>query len=383
MQHRKTSKILAIGYSVRYIVCSGIRAGYELHAADAFGDLDTRRCASTYFPLNPLQLHADVQRLKGLIHEMDHVILGSGLERLELDFLPVEERGKILGNTPEKTREVANKAWLAFKLDDLGIPHPRTFTGRELTEGNVKHVRYPVVAKPAYGGGGTANFFCKTEKELNRCAQQLPEFLFQEYIRGKNASVSLISSKREACSVSVNEQLIGLDTLAAPAPFVYCGNITPFVTPFSDKLCERAEGLIEDLGLIGSNGVDFVVTDDEHYVIEVNPRFQGSLDTVELSTDVNLLAECMKAVKGDLSLAHVRPKRYSVKAIVFAERDGEVLENFAGLAGSIVDIPERGRRVRRGEPIATGIGVGLSREIAFAEAMKHVARIKAGVGYIT
>jgi len=45
----------------------------------------------------------------------------------------------------------------------------------------------------------------------------------------------------------------------------------------------------------------------------------------------------------------------------------------------IVDIPEKGRIVKQGEPIATGIGIGDNREEAVAEAMKNVERIKASI----
>jgi predicted ATP-grasp superfamily ATP-dependent carboligase len=372
-------KIVVIGYSVRYIICSGSRAGYEMYAADAFGDVDTKRCAKKYFLLNPLQLHADIKLLKKEIGKVDGMIIGSGFERADFDFLNAEDRRKILGNAPEKMKEVANKEWLSSRLDDLGIPHPLTYTGGEIVEGEekAKHFHYPVVAKPAYGGGGTANFFCNDEKELVRWAKQLPDFLYQEYIKGEHTSVSLISSKREAISVSVNEQLIGLDSLCAPGPFVYCGNISPFVTKISEQMCEVAEELAMKLELIGSNGVDFVVTDDELFVIEVNPRFQGSLDTVELSTGLNLVDAHVKAAKGNLLTERVEAKRYAAKAIVFAKQEGVVMINFD--PSGIVDIPEKGRIVKLGEPIATGIGIGDSRESAFAEAMEKVVRIKAGV----
>ena len=388
-KERKALKILAIGYSVRHIVCSGSRAGYEMYAADAFGDVDTRRCATRYFPLNPLQLHADVKHLKAEIEEADGIIIGSGFESADFGFLTVKDRKKIVGNTPELTREVSNKAWLSSRLDDLGIPHPLSYTGREIAEGEgeweekakLKDFHYPVVAKPVYGGGGTANFFCIDEKELIHWAKLFPEFLFQEYINGTHASVSLISTEHEAISVSVNEQLIGLDSVYAPGPFAYCGNISPFVTKSSERMCEIAEFLTTELGLVGSNGIDFVVTDDVPFVIEVNPRFQGSLDTVELSTglNLNLVDASMKAVRGDLLVERVEAKRYAAKTIVFARQEGVVMGNLDMGVQGIVDIPEKGRIVKQGEPIATGIGIGDSREEAVAEAMSNVKRIKAGV----
>jgi len=381
------TKILAIGYSARHIVCSGSRAGYEMSAADSFGDVDTRRCATRYFLLNPLQLHADVKHLKAEIEEADGIIIGSGFESADFGFLTVKDRKKIVGNTPKKTREVSNKAWLSSRLDDLGIPHPLSYTGREIAEGEekekakLKDFHYPVVAKPVYGGGGTANFFCIDEKELIHWAKLFPDFLFQEYINGTHASVSLISTEHEAISVSVNEQLIGLDSVYAPGPFAYCGNISPFITKSSERMCEIAEFLTTELGLVGSNGIDFVVTDDVPFVIEVNPRFQGSLDTVELSTglNLNLVDASMKAVRGDLLVERVEAKRYAAKTIVFARQEGVVMGNLDRNVQGIVDIPEKGRIVKQGEPIATGIGIGDSREEAVAEAMSNAERIKAGV----
>ena len=375
-------KILAIGYSVRHIVCSGSRAGYEMYAADAFGDVDTKRCAREYYPLDPLQLHAELKTLKNEIDKVDGMIIGSGFENADFSFLNEEDMRKILGNAPEKTKEISNKAWLSSRLDDLGIPHPLTYTGRALAEmiaeGERIPLHYPVVAKPAYGGGGTANFLCHNEKELIRWATQLPDFLYQEYIKGKHASVSTISTKRAAMTVCLNEQLIGVYSLSAPGPFVYCGNISPFVTKFSDRVCVLAEELTSELGLLGSNGVDFVITDDGPFVIEVNARLQGSLDTVERSTGLNVVDAHVKAVRGELP-EQVAAKRYAVKAIVFAKQEGVVIENLEVDREGIVDIPEKGRIVKPGEPIATGIGIGDSRESACADAMRNVERIKAGV----
>jgi predicted ATP-grasp superfamily ATP-dependent carboligase len=376
------SKILALGFSVRHIVCSGSRAGYEMYAADAFGDVDTKQCAKNYFPLDPLQLHAELKNLEETIHTVDGLIIGSGFESADFSCLAEKNRKKILGNTPEKVKEISNKAGLSSRLDDLGIKHPLTYTGRALAKMIDERVRiplhYPIVAKPAYGGGGTANFLCNTEKELIRCAQQLPDVLYQDFIKGQHASVSVILTKRAARAVSVNEQLIGVTSLSAPGPFVYCGNISPFATTFSNQLCELAEELTSDLGLLGSNGVDFVVTENGPVVIEVNARLQGSLDTVERSTGLNIVTAHVNAIKRELP-ERVAAKRYAVKAIVFANHEGVVLDNFDAVSEGIVDIPEKGRVVKQGEPVATGIGVGNSRHSACADAMRNIERIKAGL----
>jgi len=234
-----------------------------------------------------------------------------------------------------------------------------------------------VVAKPAHGGGGIANFLCSNETELVRYAQQLPEFLFQEYIKGAHASVSTLSTRKATIAVAVNEQMIGWNSLYAPGPFVYCGNITPFRTKYSARACEIAELLAVEFGLVGSNGVDFVISGEGPVVIEVNPRIQGSLDSVERSTGLNIVAASVNAVRDGVLPERVVAKRYAAKVIAFANQDGRVSANFGGTG--IVDIPEVGRAINEGEPIATAIGVGGGRDGAVGEAMERIARINAGV----
>jgi predicted ATP-grasp superfamily ATP-dependent carboligase len=93
-----------------------------------------------------------------------------------------------------------------------------------------------------------------------------------------------------------------------------------------------------------------------------------------------LLDAQVNAVRGDLP-ERVEMKGYAAKAITFAKREGIVLEGFE-MGSGIVDIPEKGRILKHGEPIATGIGIGKSRKDACAEAMERVAWIQAGVRYL-
>ncbi|UYZ39391.1 MAG: ATP-grasp domain-containing protein [Candidatus Methanospirare jalkutatii] len=393
-------RLLALGYSVRHIACSGARAGYEMLSADAFGDADTRECSSAFFFLNFSSQHLDLRHLEHLADAVDGVLVGSGLENAAFGKLAE----KVLGNSPEKMREVANKAKLAERLADLGIPHPKTFTQETLSQ-----ARFPLIAKPLFGGGGVANFLCRNERELLNAARQ-GNLIFQEFIEGKIASVSVISTGKEAVSLCVNEQLAGLKSLFCEHPFTYCGNISPFKTKFADKMCEIAEFLVLELGLKGSNGVDFVVNDDGFFVLEVNPRFQGSLETVEHCTGLNVVSAHLKACEGELPpKQRGAEEKYAARLILFAERDCVVeadLRRFCGgneekmlekgvgggeergreegkeersAGGWIADIPQRGRVLRRGEPVASGLGVARSREEAIKKAREVILCVRRNI----
>lgn len=347
-------KFLVVGFNTRYIVCSGARAGYEMHAADEFDDVDLCRCAKSIAPIGNWK-----ERIVSL--RPDAVILASGFER-------VRPKGvRVLNNCHATMKKVTNKVWLAEKLGSLGIPHPEVYDAR---------IKYPVIAKPVFGAGGYRNFIVESEKDLPKKDEFRKDFFVQQFIRGKVASVSLISTRDEVKSVAVNESLSGRRDLGQQAQFGYCGNITPFVTKHAKKLCEIAERIIRELRLVGSNGVDFILAKDGIYVIDVNPRFQGSLDTVEAATGINLFDAHVKSFDGILADAKkpLGSTPTAAKLIVFAEKDCLVKKSLD--ADGIVDVPRVGKVIKKGEPIATAIGTGKCRKDALASSWGEVEYIK-------
>lgn len=385
-------RILVAGYSVRHIACSGARAGYEIIAADAFGDVDLRRCACAYMPLDEFlkilkRQHAGESvnsdaNLKGV----DAIILSSGVETTSLRASPLRGK-KILCNDERRMKEVSNKLWLAKKLESVGILHPKTFSKEEVEEKlqSGAHLRFPLVVKPIFGGGGLEISMCFKESELRRflSSASSQNFIFQEFVKGEHTSVSVLSSKNDAISISANEQLLGMPELGTRRPFLYCGNISPLDERKLGRSASRMKGLAEDvvkeLRLIGSNGVDFVSSEKEDFVIEVNPRFQGSLDTVELALNVNIFDAHVKAFDGRISLDErkLAPKRYAARLVVFAERPVRV-ERSLDVRG-VVDVPEVGREIRSEEPIASALCTGETRAKALANAMQVVKFIKSCV----
>lgn len=345
-----TFRVLIVGYSIRYIAASAKRAGYEVHCIDYFEDIDLKRCAEVY-PLGDIATEKELQSyIDGLGVEFDAIILGSGFERFRL-------RGNVLNNNSKIMEEVTNKRLLAGKLSKLGIRHPMTYS--------LSDPQYPAIAKPLFGAGGIDIY------PVN-CEDDLPEddsFLLQEFITGIPVSVSIISTGDDATAIAVNEQIIGEKKFSQMLPFGYCGSITPFLTNYSDEVCKVAEELVLDLGLIGTNGVDFILTKDGPYVIEVNPRFQATLDTIELATEMNIFDAHIKAFDGKMPQKK-KVKRYAAKTIVFTDEEFELRSDLD--REGILDISPVGRVIPMGDPVATAIGVGENRTEALHSMMENV-----------
>ena len=286
-------RILAIGINIRHIAGSASRAGHEVFAVDCYGDRDLRVWAKETAVMAHRALAEDMAESISFYVEKfrpDAVVLGPGLEEASVRGVPV------LNNPPEKTALVSDKLWLAGWLERNGFPFIKTRPAAALDD-----LRFPFLVKPRKGAGGVGCRIVETPSDLQTpeaAAQGEEEMIAQELISGRAASVSVIGSGREARAIAVNEQLIGIPWAGAKG-FRYSGNITPLAPPHC-AIGPMAEEIIARLGLLGSNGIDFLLTKKGPVVVEVNCRFQGSLDTVEAATGQNVFQAHLQSFAGRL-----------------------------------------------------------------------------------
>ncbi len=361
-------KVLIIGNSTRSMVCSARKAGYTVYALDNFCDLDMRECADRSQFLGNMPDNR-IPEMVSSYGDFDAVVLGPGFERLNFN--------NALNNSLSVMEETNDKLKTADKLSSMDIPHPHTESLNK-----AKGEKFPLMIKPRSGSGGMRNFKIKNEDELAdfKAREGAGDFIAQEFVDGIPCSASLISTGNEAVVVALNEQLIGIPWLTG-LPFAYCGNITPFRTEFSHDMIKYARDIAVEFGLVGSNGVDFILTEKGVMVIEVNPRFQGSIDTVELSRGINIFDAHVKSFSGKLP----GPGEYSCfagKAILYANKKFVVNERLSEELircmhmNRAADIPGAGWVVRPDEPVTTLIGTGKTRRSVLEKLAKYAHNIR-------
>jgi predicted ATP-grasp superfamily ATP-dependent carboligase len=377
--------ILVIGFNTRNVVCSASRAGYTVCSIDAFCDLDLRECAyaSAFLECRTVQeLHQlEASRIKAQMAEFglefDALVPGSGLETLDHNDFSCP----VLASSPDAMQKASDKLYLSKRLEALGVPHPRCYSPEELDA-----IEYPVMVKPASGGGGIFNRVAKSRQELLAILEELyglnPELteqtvVIQEFLEGIPSSVSLLSTKNEALSVAVNEQLIGIPWLSR-LPFAYCGNITPFRTDQAEEMEALAEELVLEFKLLGSNGVDFLVSKKGPVVLEINPRFQGSLDTVEKAMNINLFEAHAGCFKGELPEKH-EAKCFAARGVIYSDRelfiDRKLMDLILKEKGA--DIPSEGTVAEPDGPLTSLFACTSTREEAVLSLKRGANRIKA------
>jgi hypothetical protein len=286
----------------------------------------------------------------------DAVVLGPGLEEISV------KGARVLNNPPEKAALVSDKLWLSHWLERKGFPFIRT-------QSTLDGLRFPVVIKPRKGAGGVG---CRlvhiaTEIEFDE------SLIAQEMVEGLPASVSVIGNGLEAQAVAVNEQLIGASWTGAEG-FRYCGNITPLEAP-DLGICEMAEDIVAELKLVGSNGVDFLLTDSGPVVVEVNPRFQGSLDSVELATGQNIFQAHLQSFSKVLPGGRMKiPSFAAGRAIIYASRDMQIEEDLS--ASWATDVPGHGCKIGKDDPILSILATGKGRKEVMALLTERAATLR-------
>lgn len=355
-----------------------------MYAIDAFCDQDTVGCciATKELPKDLDIRSKDAEdtifnMIKGFEVDFDALIPGSGFESMNFSSLPYP----VLASEPEHIQMVQDKFTLSHRLAESGYPHPHVYENI-----NCKPDRFPVIIKPRKGGGGIFNRIARSEQELVAAVTDIMEdepsfchsdLMMQEFIEGIPSSVSLIASKDKVVAVAVNEQMIGVPWLTR-MQFAYCGNITPYEGNYTEEMCNISEKLVRELGLMGSVGIDFIVKEDGPEIIEINPRFQGSLDTVELATGINLFEAHIKAFEGEVPERREEIKKYAGRCIIYASK--ELILNTQVLdlmhQQNIADIPQPGYIAYEDYPVTSLLCTAANRKEVFDSLRRDSGKIK-------
>jgi predicted ATP-grasp superfamily ATP-dependent carboligase len=384
--------LLLVGVDLSSLAISARKAGFEVYAADYFGDVDLIKLSKKQYSIvnqenqhstgkfeeqyNPQKFINMVEKL-AQNNKFDGMLLSSGLDDSHKVLTDLDKKCKLIGNSPKVIREVRNREHFYNQLKNLKINHPLTKIVNNIDDAVVeaKDLGYPIMIKPSVGFAGSGIRKVSNKKQLvkellNQFSTNIPHIILQEFIKGVPTSVSFLANDTESILVCVNEQLLGFENTHQPEPFGYCGNITPYNTNKStlEKYQRIVKKISKSFKLIGSNGIDITLTKDNiPYVIEVNPRFQGSIGCVERVLDINLVKMHITACKEKrLPQKIAYPSRYSTRLILYTPK--KIIAPNLVSKPYLTDIPFPGSIIEKGEPLCSIFTEGETRNQSFAEA---------------
>jgi len=360
---RRGERLLIAGVHTRPAVASARRSGYTVETAEHFGDCDTRAMAERHLSIvrqmpyrscgRVEELYSD-ERLLKLMRRLDgdRVILTTPL--------PFRSR-KLAGTDGFRMMKVSDKRYQLERLRNrVRMPESAVVGSREEALGAAEELGYPVVLKPCHGAGGSGVVLASRGAEIPELRE---EHILQRYIPGRVVSVSLLVSGGDAVPLSVTQNLHTLGTWR----FRYAGSIAPHWC--AEEALQTAVEAVCAFRLRGWCGVDLVEGRDGYYFLELNPRFQGSLDAVEGAYGVGVVEAHIAASEGELPEGMPTAERVCARLTLFAPRRVLVRRCLLGVCS---DVPVRNAVVEAGEPLATLIVRGRSR----GEVMKGLKALR-------
>ncbi|MEH6992056.1 carbamoyl-phosphate synthase large subunit [Neobacillus drentensis] len=217
----------------------------------------------------------------------------------------LEENGvKILGTSLEDLDRAENRDKFEQALVQLDIPMPLGKTALSVEEAIViaNEIGYPVLVRPSYVLGGRAMEIVYRQEELLHYMENAvkinPEHpvLIDRYLTGKEIEVDAICDGENVLIPGIMEHIerAGVhsgDSIAVYPPQTLSDRI-------KQKLVEYTEKMAKGLNIIGLLNIQYVIAEDQVYVLEVNPRSSRTVPFLSKITNVPMAKIATKAILG-------------------------------------------------------------------------------------
>ncbi len=210
----------------------------------------------------------------------------------------------ILGTSAENVDAAEDRELFDGILETCGIKRPKgssVYTAAEAKQ-NASHLGYPVLVRPSYVLGGQGMQICINDQDvdeyigiINRETQDHP-ILVDKYLQGKEIEVDAVCDGEDVVIPGIMEHIERSGIHSGDSISVYPAR----------SLSEHVKATIEDytrklatsLHVIGLINIQFIVADDEVYVIEVNPRSSRTVPYISKVTGIPIVSLATQVITG-------------------------------------------------------------------------------------
>ncbi len=325
---------------------------------------------------NPVGAYLDIDRILEVARQtgVDAVHPGYGFLSENADFAAAIEdagisfvgpRADVLIKLGDKVRARAEAVAAGLPV----IPGTEPLASVEAARSAADEIGYPVMVKASGGGGGRglrvvagpddlAEAYDSARREAGSAFGNDEVFVEKLLLRPKHIEVQVLADGEgnavhlfeRDCSIQRRHQKV---LELAPAP-----GLDPEVR---DRLCNAAARFASSVGYRNAGTVEFLMTGDDWYFIEMNPRIQVEHTVTEEVTGVDLVASQIQ-IAGGASLEDLGLRQESISTRGVAIQCRVTTENPENRF-----LPDYGRLISYRSP--GGLGVRLDAGSAFAGAL--------------
>ena len=254
-----------------------------------------------YFePLTP----EDVMQIIQVEQPVGVVVAFGGQTAIKLTQYLDQHGIRILGTSAESIDIAEDRARFDALLENFGIRRPRGMGVNTLEEAvnAAEELGYPVLLRPSYVIGGQNMTISRSKAQTVAYMEKILSggienpVLVDQYLPGIELEVDVISDGQDVLIPGIMEHIerAGVhsgDSIAVYPPF----NLNDV---FLRKICDCSEKLALALGTKGLVNIQYLIYNDELYVIEVNPRASRTVPYISKVTKVPMVDLAAKVMLG-------------------------------------------------------------------------------------
>jgi len=353
---------LVLAASCRSIARSITQAGYKCRGIDLFADWDTEKiCAVMQVADWDAAFTEAAKSPPGMQYVwgagIDNALLMHRASREHVQMFSGERCCAIVGPPLRRCRD---PFFVAEKLNQCGMP-PLALRRRKPEQGRW-------IEKPIFSGGGERVHLHPPEGITvlagEDCEAQGWSF-YQEFKPGAVYGATFIAGKQCCEFVGVCRQF---HRAVGGFQFLYSASIGPIEISelLKTKMNRMGEVVAEACGLRGWFGIDFIVNQNQVWLIEINPRYTASMEILERVSGCSLFAQHLSAFQsGVIDTALEVPQSDGSmlgKQYVFWQQPKPLrmtaglqrwLIDFADSDGFVTDIPRIDMQIEPMAPLCT------------------------------
>ena len=211
----------------------------------------------------------------------------------------------ILGTKAEDVDAAEDRELFDEILEKTRIPRASggtVFTAEEAKK-VANEIGYPVLVRPSYvlGGQGMQIAFNDDEVDefmeiINRIAQDHP-ILVDKYLQGKEIEVDAVCDGTDILIPGIMEHIERTGVHSGDSISVYPAHTIG--DDIKKKITDYTERLAQALHVVGLINIQFIVMNDEVYVIEVNPRSSRTVPYISKVTGIPIVDLATKVIIGN------------------------------------------------------------------------------------
>ncbi len=255
-----------------------------------------------YFePLTP----EDVENIVNIEKPDGAVVQFGGQTAIKLTESLMKMGVPIYGTKAEDVDAAEDRELFDQILEQTKIP--RAAGGTVFTSEEAKEVAgrlgYPVLVRPSYVLGGQGMKIAYNDQELeefidiiNRIAQDHP-ILVDKYLQGKEIEVDAVCDGTDILIPGIMEHIERTGVHSGDSISVYPA---PTISEeIKETLVDYTKRLAQALHVVGLINIQFIVMDEEVYVIEVNPRSSRTVPYISKVTGIPIVDLATKVIIGN------------------------------------------------------------------------------------